>query len=141
MELCIDAVELFSCDPSHMRQHRFPLTHVLWLDPMFSSQYDDGTIADCILKQFQEEKEHEAYLKRRALAAKWEAEKAAKELQVQREQDLQWFQSSLDTTKVAGGFLFEMWVKALPLSSPQTAKESRHKRKSKAEEKNTARFL
>lgn len=92
-------------------------------------------------KHLQEEKEHEAYLKRRAIAAKWEAEKAAKELQVQREQDLQWFQSSLDTTKAVGGFLFELWVKALPLSSPQAAKESRHRRHSKAEDKNSARFL
>lgn len=75
------------------------------------------------------------------MAATWDAKKAAMELELQREQDLQWFQSSLDTTKVVGGFLFETWVKALPSSSPQAAKESRRKRSFKAEDKNNARFL
>ena len=90
----------------------------------------------------QEEKEHQAYLKRRALAAKWEAQKAAKELEAQRERDLQWFQETLDTTKVVGQFLFELCVKALPLPDLMTSSETSPKdTKFKAESKGAAHFL
>ena len=72
----------------------------------------------------QEEKEHQAYLKRQALAAMWEAQKAAVELEAQRERDLQWFQETLDTTKVIGQFFFELCVKALPLPSLATSSKA-----------------
>lgn len=95
-----------------------------------------------MLATMQEEKEHQAYLKRRALAAKWEAQKAAKELEVQREQDLLWFQETLDTTKVFGQFLFELCVKALPMPQLTSSSETSQKdTKCKAKSKETARFL
>lgn len=93
----------------------------------------------------QEEKEHQAYLKRQALAAKWEAQKAAKELEAQRERDLNWFQETLDTTKVVGQFLFEMCVKALLLpslaSSSWATQEDKQNSTSKADKEEAAHFL
>ena len=98
-----------------------------------------------MLAAMQEEKEHQAYLKRQALAAKWEAQKAAKELEAQRERDLQWFQATLDTTKVVGQFFFELCVKALPLpnlaSSSETIEKGIQISKPKTGSKGTARFL
>ena len=102
--------------------------------------YDD--IADCIM---QEEKEHQAYLKRQALAAMWEAQKAAMELEAQRERDLQWFQETLDTTKVVGQFFFELCVKALPLpslaTSSKASRQDKHNSKSEAEKEEAAYYL
>ena len=101
--------------------------------------------ADCTLETMQEEKEHQAYLKRQALAAKWEAQKAAKELEAQRERDLNWFQETLDTTKVVGQFLFEMCVKALLLpslaSSSWATQEDKQNSTSKADKEEAAHFL
>ena len=98
-----------------------------------------------MLGPMQEEKEHQAYLKRQALAAKWEAQKAAKDLEAKRERDLQWFRATLDTTQVVGQFFFELCVKALPLpnltSSSETNEEDGQNSKSKTASKGTARFL
>ena len=98
-----------------------------------------------MLGVMQEEKEQEAYLKRRALAAKVEAQKAADELELQRQRDLQWFQDSINTSKVVGQFLFELCVKALPLPSltagTQASQKHQHDSKRKAANKGTPRFL
>ena len=103
---------------------------------------------DVMFCMLQEEKEEEAYAKRKAFAAKVEAEKQTMDVEAERQRDLQWYHETINTGKVFGQFLFELCVKALPLPSLTTNTEASQQDKqgskvkaSNERAKQQARFL
>lgn len=79
----------------------------------------------------QKEKEEEAYQKRRALAAKHEAQKQAQKLEEQRQKDLRWYEETINTGKVFGQFFFELCIKAMLL--PTSLKSTEGSQSERAE--------
>ena len=76
----------------------------------------------------QEEKKHEAQLQRIAVAEKAAAEKKAQEVQARRQQDLQRYNEDINTEKVFGQFLYEMFVKALSAPPMTTGGQTQKKK-------------
>lgn len=67
----------------------------------------------------QNEEEEEAYQRRKAMAATVEAHKRAGELELERQQDLKWFQEMIKSSVF--GFLLQLCIKALPLGASMTS--------------------
>lgn len=83
----------------------------------------------------QEEEEQETYERRRAMAAIAEAHKKVNALELQRQQDLEWFREAMNTESLFGDFLFQLCVKAIPLTSVMSSTHDQASR----QEKNSTR--
>lgn len=92
----------------------------------------------------QEEKKLEAQLQKIALAEKTVAEKKAQEMEARRQQDLQRYNEDINTEKVFGQFLYEMFVKALsapPVKASGQSQMEVSSKPAKGQRKQQARFL
>lgn len=107
-------------------------TDVPHLHETIEEKLEDFQSADEEARKFKElflstkdEEEEEAYQRRKAMAATVAAHRKAKELELQRQMDLDWFQKSNNRANVNVFFLLQLCLKALPLR-PYTTLTSTH---------------
>ena len=149
-------VTLSTAEPPHTFVHNMYLiyycccvlvitcvTRLYALHRMLGTPQPSTVLTACTM---QEEKRHEASLKRIALAEKAKAQKEAQDLEAQRQQELQVYNEAINTGKVFGQVLFELFVKALSSTSVAATTSQKEKKGSKPKPederaKQQARFL